>query len=174
MTDPSKVALSILGAGLLIAASILYVGNQLVHRLAGPQGPSTPQGPLITAASDPSPRPTPGEPTPKVPLVDGVPADRRMTFDLFHRFWTPAVARRAERECWQPLEAAQPGLTATPGFEVSVSPDGAVTDVKPDRFQYAESPRLFDCLAQLIRTMRFPAPGKAHTGPVQADRPPRP
>jgi len=106
--------------------------------------------------------------------VDGVPADRRMTFDLFHRFWTPAVARRAERECWQPLEAAQPGLTATPGFEVSVSPDGAVTDVKPDRFQYAESPRLFDCLAQLIRTMRFPAPGKAHTGPVQADRPPRP
>lgn len=108
-------------------------------------------------------------------MVDGIPVDRRMTFDLFHRFWKPDVARRAEAECWQPLEKARtyPALTTTPGFEVSVNAAGAVTDVKPDRFQYAQSPKLFDCLARVIRTMTFPAPGKAHSGPVQADRPPR-
>jgi len=101
----------------------------------------------------------------------GIPVDRIVTYDSFERLWRGDLAREADKTCWRPLEAKGERLQPMTHFIVTVSAKGDVTDVAPDSVDTDEpSKKLHDCVAKIVRKVRFPEPGKAHSGRVQADR----
>jgi hypothetical protein len=100
-----------------------------------------------------------------------------MTYDFFARHWRPAFAERAERACWLPLEQTKkvPFLPSHILFDVEVEADGSVVAVRPNHQEdvIPGISELRTCVAGIIETMKFEAPGKRQSGPVQADRPPK-
>jgi len=106
---------------------------------------------------------------------EGVLVGRQLSYDSFRRVWRGQYASAAEAQCWGKYradggEAARPPVH----FYVTVAADGAVTNVKHDARSLigVEVPEGFaDCLAGIIRTMRFPAPGAQHRARVQVDPP---
>jgi len=110
-------------------------------------------------------------------LINGVPADRVITYESFFRQWEPGFAAQAEVRCWKALEQKYPKADLQPmtHFYLTVDAAGAVKAVKPDVTEPVHEDELIGlelhrCVAALIRTMRFPAPGKQTTGRVQANR----
>jgi hypothetical protein len=94
---------------------------------------------------------------------------------LFRGLWQPTYAPVAETRCWRGFQTAggAPPPASVPFF-ISVGAAGEVTRVQPDLGALgAEVPAGFtECLAQIIRGMRFPAPGEPYMTRVLADRPP--
>jgi len=154
--------------------------SELERTLAArPSGEPSPLAPAPRAAptARSSASAVPGEPgsgQSDVRLDErGIPVDRIVAYDSFERLWRGALAREAETSCWRSLEASgHARLQPITHFLVTVSAKGDVTDVVPDSVDTDESSRkLHECVAKIVKKMRFPEPGKAHSGRVQADRP---
>jgi hypothetical protein len=143
------------------------------HASAGaPSLPSPPKASVPSVQPSAPPADVPGS-DPGGARLDarGIPVDRIVTYDSFERLWRGDLAREANNTCWRPLEAAGNRLQPTTHFVVTVSAKGDVTDVAPDSVDTDEaSQKLHACVAKIVRKVRFPEPGKAHNGRVQADR----
>jgi hypothetical protein len=93
-----------------------------------------------------------------------------MTYDLFERHWSPTFAAEAEAKCWKPLGDKAKDLIATPQYMVEVDRDGSVVSVQRYGVIAMDPNPVYDCVAGVIKTMKFPAPGQRHSGPAQATR----
>ena len=99
----------------------------------------------------------------------------RVEHELFRGMWLPTHAPIAEARCWRGFQTSRGTAPPDPvHFYLSIGAAGEVTRVEPDLgpLEGAEIPSGFaECLAQIIRGMRFPASGEAYVTRVQADRP---
>jgi hypothetical protein len=99
-----------------------------------------------------------------------------LAMDSLALAWEPMHARRAERECWAPLERAKayPALPATPHFTVDLDAQGNVTGVEPQMPGLAVPPtKLYECVAGIVKTMKLAPYGRPQSASVQANRPPK-
>jgi hypothetical protein len=107
--------------------------------------------------------------------VVGAPLAARVEPELFRGYWLPTYAPIAEARCWRGFQTSQGTPPPDPAHVfLSIGAAGEVTRAEPDlgALQGAEMPSGFpECLAQIIRTMRFPPTGEAYMTRVQADRP---
>jgi hypothetical protein len=99
----------------------------------------------------------------------------RVEGELFRGLWLPSYAPAAEERCWRGFQTSQGTAPPDPvHFFLSLGSAGEVTRVEPDlgALQGAEMPGGFpECMAQIIRGMRFPPTGESYVTRVQADRP---
>ncbi len=107
----------------------------------------------------------------------GAPFGMRVEHHMFRGLWLPTYAPIAEERCWRGFKTSQGAEPPAPvHLHLSVGAGGEVTQAEPDlgELQAAEVPAGFaECLAQIVRGMRFPASGEAYVTRVQAERPPR-
>jgi hypothetical protein len=172
MRDATRTVLAIVGGFVFLSGAVVYasirIGNS-IEKVGSPRR-GTHEGAETMVA-------TPTEPSSPMLNEHGIPVDRIMTYDFFTRHWRPTFADRAERACWLPLEQTKkfPALPSQIHFDVEVDADGSVVEVRPNHNEdmMPGIAELRTCVARIIQTMKFAAPGKRESGPVQADRPPK-
>jgi hypothetical protein len=105
----------------------------------------------------------------------GAQAGTRVEPELFRGLWLPTYGPVAEERCWRGFTTSTGAAPPDPvHFYLSLGAAGEVTRVEPDLSAQQGTeivPGFPECLAQIIRGMRFPPTGEAYVTRVQADRP---
>jgi hypothetical protein len=169
------VPTAILCGCLCICASVVYAGRRLEDRFSAYVAAAESAKAFTPLASSPREQ-AQAAVQPNAPAQQPAPVSGVLAYDSFDRVWTPAFAARAEKQCWTRFEQTKtyPVLPREPHFVVSLNADGTVTKVEsiPDAMEKPPT-QFYECVGEVIRTMKFPPSGKPQSAPVQATRPPK-
>lgn len=175
MKDSDKTSLAIVFGGLLISGAIIWVGSTKRHDQSARSAADGQSVELMPKSDAPGEPPTPqetisprsDEALPTAPSQQDVKLDQEM----FLSAWDPQYAALAGEKCFEPIDRRGDPINSTPYFNVVVEADGMVSSVSYEPGAEERFGRLYPCVADVIKTITFPAPDRRIKGNVQANRP---